>query len=162
VHYLRDDLRLTGTHIGCDTSQCGACTVLFNGNAIKACSLLAVQANGGDILTIEGLARDQHLHPLQQAFWEQHGVQCGYCTSGMILRAYALLQNNPHPDEQDIRHGLHGNLCRCTGYQFIIQAIQSAADVMAQATEDGHQSVDEKLHNVNNLTTKEQSHDTLS
>ncbi len=127
VHYLRDVLGLTGTNIGCDTSQCGACTVIMDGQAVKSCTVLAVQADGSNILTVEGLAQDGQLHPLQEAFWEKHGLQCGFCTPGMIMTAYDLLQRNPHPTEAEIRHGLEGNLCRCTGYQNIVAAVQYAA-----------------------------------
>lgn len=131
VHYLREDLGLTGTHIGCDTSQCGACVVSIDGRAAKSCTVLAVQIDGSDVETIEGLARGGHLHPLQNAFWEEHGLQCGFCTPGMIMSAYDLLRRNPHPDEAEIRHALHGNLCRCTGYQNIVKAIQHAAASMS-------------------------------
>ena len=127
VHYLRDVLSLTGTHIGCETSLCGACTVLLNGQAVKSCTVLAVQADGGDVLTVEGLEKDGKLHPLQEGFWEEHGLQCGYCTPGMIMASYQLLQRNPNPTEEQIRHGLEGNLCRCTGYQHIVKAVQYAA-----------------------------------
>lgn len=130
VHYLRDVLGLTGTNIGCDTSQCGACTVIMDGHAVKSCTVLAVQADGSNILTVEGLAQNGQLHPLQEAFWEKHGLQCGFCTPGMIMTAYDLLQHNPHPTEADIRHGLEGNLCRCTGYQNIVAAVQYAAERM--------------------------------
>ena len=130
VHFLREVLGLTGTKIGCDTSQCGACTVLLNGHAVKSCTLLAVQADGASITTIEGLAKDGELHPLQEAFWENHGLQCGYCTPGMIMAAYDLLQRNPHPTEEEIRHGLEGNLCRCTGYHNIVKAVRYAAERM--------------------------------
>jgi aerobic carbon-monoxide dehydrogenase small subunit len=128
VHYLRDVADLTGTHIGCETSICGACTVLLNGQAVKSCTMLAVQADGAEITTIEGLAADGKLHPLQQGFWEEHGLQCGFCTPGMILSAHQLLSRNPHPDESEIRKGLEGNLCRCTGYQHIVKAVQWAAE----------------------------------
>ncbi len=131
VHYLRDVLNLTGTHVGCDTSQCGACTIMVNGRSTKACNLFAVQADGADILTIEGLAKDGKLHPIQDAFWEKHGLQCGFCTPGMILSAYQLLQRNKRPSETEIRHFLEGNLCRCTGYHNIVKAIQYAAEQMA-------------------------------
>ena len=131
VHYLRDVLGLTGTNIGCETSQCGACTVLLNGEAVKSCTLLAVQADGAQITTIEGLAQDGQLHPLQQAFWENHGLQCGFCTPGMIITAYDLLQDNPNPSEEEIRHGLEGNLCRCTGYQNIVKSVKAAAEAMS-------------------------------
>jgi carbon-monoxide dehydrogenase small subunit len=127
VHYLRDVLGLTGTHIGCETSICGACTVLVNNEAVKACTLLAVQADGADITTIEGLATNGTLHALQQGFWDEHGLQCGFCTPGMILAGHQLLSRNPDPSEEEIRHGLEGNLCRCTGYQNIVAAIQHAA-----------------------------------
>jgi len=131
VHVLRDQLGLTGTHIGCDTSQCGACTVLLDGQAVKSCSVLAVQAAGAAITTIEGVGANG-LHPLQQAFWEKHGLQCGFCTPGMILTAIDLLQQNPDPTEEEVRHALQGNLCRCTGYQNIVDAICVAATVMRQ------------------------------
>jgi carbon-monoxide dehydrogenase small subunit len=130
VHYLRDVLNLTGTHIGCDTSQCGACTVLMNGKAVKSCTIFAVQADGAEITTIEGLARDGQLHPVQEGFWEKHGLQCGYCTPGMIMTAVDFLQRNPNPTEEEIRHAIEGNLCRCTGYQNIVRAIQYAAEKM--------------------------------
>jgi carbon-monoxide dehydrogenase small subunit len=131
VHYLRDVLNLTGTHVGCDTSQCGACTIMVNGRSTKACNMFAVQADGADILTIEGLAKDGKLHPIQEAFWEKHGLQCGFCTPGMILSAYQLLQRNKRPSESEVRHFLEGNLCRCTGYHNIVKAIQHAAEKMA-------------------------------
>ncbi|HEU5087732.1 MAG TPA: (2Fe-2S)-binding protein, partial [Roseiflexaceae bacterium] len=130
VHYLREHLNLTGTHIGCDTSQCGACVVLVNGTSVKSCTMLAVQADGAEVLTIEGLAKNGELHPLQEGFWECHGLQCGYCTPGMIMSAYDLLQQNPNPSEAEIRHGLEGNLCRCTGYHNIVKAVQYAANKM--------------------------------
>ena len=128
VQYLRENLNLTGTHIGCDTSQCGACTVSLNGSAVKACTVLAVQANGGNLVTIEGLADNGNLHPLQEGFWEKHGLQCGFCTPGMIMASYELLKKIPNPSEQEIRHGLAGNMCRCTGYHNIVKAVQYAAD----------------------------------
>ena len=131
VHYLRDKLGLTGTHIGCDTSQCGACTVVVNGRAVKSCTVFAVQADGAEIMTIEGLAQDGQLHPIQEGFWEEHGLQCGFCTPGMIMSAYDLLSRNPDPSEDEIRHALHGNLCRCTGYQHIVKSIQYAANKMS-------------------------------
>ena len=134
VHYLRDKLGLTGTHIGCDTSQCGACTVILNGRAVKSCTVFAVQADGAEIMTIEGLAQDGQLHPIQEGFWEEHGLQCGFCTPGMIMSAYDLLSHNPNPSEEEIRHALHGNLCRCTGYQHIVKSIQYAARKMSGAT----------------------------
>ena len=127
VQFLRENLRLTGTHVGCDTSQCGACVVHIDGKAVKACTALALQCEGADILTIEGLAADGRLHPMQEAFREHHGLQCGFCTPGMIMRAYRLLQENPSPTEDEIRSGIAGNLCRCTGYQNIVKAIQYAA-----------------------------------
>ncbi|MBX6753139.1 (2Fe-2S)-binding protein [Thermorudis peleae] len=130
VHYLRDVLNLTGTHVGCDTSQCGACTVLMNGKAVKSCTIFAVEADGAEITTIEGLAKDGQLHPVQEGFWEMHGLQCGYCTPGMIMTAVDLLQRNPNPTEEEIRHGIEGNICRCTGYQNIVKAIQYAAEKM--------------------------------
>lgn len=128
VHFLREHLNLTGTHVGCDTSQCGACTVLLNGRSAKSCTMFAVQASGGEITTIEGLADDNDLHPLQEGFWEEHGLQCGYCTPGMIMSAVNLLNQNAHPSEQEIREGIAGNFCRCTGYQHIVNAIQYAAN----------------------------------
>jgi carbon-monoxide dehydrogenase small subunit len=127
VHLIREVVGLTGTHIGCDTSQCGACTILLNGMAVKCCTLFAVQADGAQILTIEGLAKDGQLHPIQEGFWEKHGLQCGYCTPGMILAAYQLLKRSPNPSEAEIRHSLEGNLCRCTGYHNIVKAVQYAA-----------------------------------
>jgi carbon-monoxide dehydrogenase small subunit len=126
VHFLREQLRLTGTHIGCDTSQCGACTVLFDGRSAKSCTMFAVQADGSEIMTIEGLSANGDLHPLQQGFWEEHGLQCGYCTPGMIMAAVTLLNDTPSPSERQIREGIAGNLCRCTGYQHIVNAIQHA------------------------------------
>jgi aerobic carbon-monoxide dehydrogenase small subunit len=127
VHFLREHLRLTGTHIGCDTSQCGACTVLIDGRSVKSCTTFAVQADGSEVTTIEGLASNGELHRMQQAFWDEHGLQCGYCTPGMIMAAVALLADNPAPSEREIREGISGNLCRCTGYQHIVNAIQRAA-----------------------------------
>jgi len=127
VEFLREELGLTGTHIGCDTSYCGACTVILDGDAVKSCTLFAVQADAGDVLTVEGLEQDGQLHPLQQAFSEQHGLQCGYCTPGMLMSSLALLAENPDPTPKDIRKRLAGNLCRCTGYQNIIKAVQAAA-----------------------------------
>ena len=127
VHFIRDVLGLTGTHIGCDTTNCGACTVLFGGKPVKSCTLFAVQTDGEQIRTIEGLAENGKLHPLQEGFKEEHGLQCGFCTPGMILAAHALLEKNPHPSEQEIRWGISGNLCRCTGYQNIVKAVQHAA-----------------------------------
>jgi carbon-monoxide dehydrogenase small subunit len=129
VHAIREDMNLTGTHIGCDTTSCGACTVLVNGVAVKSCTMFAVQANGKSIETIEGVANGG-LHPLQEGFWEKHGLQCGYCTPGMIMSAKALLAKNPNPTEEEIRWGISGNLCRCTGYVKIVEAIQYAAEKM--------------------------------
>ena len=128
VHHLRDELKLTGTNIGCDTSQCGACTVIIDGQAVKSCTVLAVQADGSSIKTIEGMAQNGNLHPLQQAFWDEHGLQCGFCTPGMILASVNLLQDNPNPTDSQIRRGLEGNYCRCTGYHNIVKAVQYAAD----------------------------------
>jgi len=133
VHYLRDMLSLTGTHVGCDTSQCGACTVIVDGVGVKSCTMFAVQADGAEVLTIEGLGSIGHLHPLQEAFSEQHGLQCGFCTPGMIMASYELLGRNPHPSEEEIRIGLEGNLCRCTGYHNIVRAVHSAAAKLAAA-----------------------------
>ena len=127
VHFLRESLRLTGAHIGCDTSQCGACTVLIDGRSAKSCTIFAVQADGSEITTIEGLAKNGDLHPVQTGFWEEHGLQCGYCTPGMIMSAVNLLNDTPRPTDQQIREGISGNFCRCTGYQHIVNAIQSAA-----------------------------------
>ena len=128
VHFLREQLNLTGTHVGCDTSQCGACTVILDGRSAKSCTMFAVQAEGSAITTIEGLAKDGQLHRLQEGFWEEHGLQCGYCTPGMIMSAVNLLNENPKPTERQIREGIAGNLCRCTGYQHIVNAIQYAAN----------------------------------
>ncbi len=127
VHALRDQLGLTGTHVGCDTSNCGACTVHMNGEAVKSCTVLAVQADGAEVLTIEGLGTEDDLHPMQEAFWNNHGLQCGYCTPGMIMASAALLSENPDPTEDEVRHALEGNLCRCTGYHNIIKAVLDAA-----------------------------------
>jgi carbon-monoxide dehydrogenase small subunit len=136
IHLLREELRLTGPHIGCDTSHCGACTVDFNGMSVKSCTLFVAQANGGEIRTIEGMAAaDGSLHPLQEAFREHHGLQCGFCTPGMITRAWRLLQEIPNPTETEIRNGIAGNLCRCTGYQNIVKAIRAAAESMSPAKE---------------------------
>lgn len=134
VHYLRDVLGLTGTHIGCDTTSCGACTVLMDGAAVKSCTVLTVQADGHEILTIEGLSTGEELHPLQEAFWNEHGLQCGYCTPGMIMSSLSLLQRTPHPSETQIRMGLEGNLCRCTGYQNIVRSVQAAAEKMGEVS----------------------------
>ena len=141
VHYLRDYLNLTGAHVGCDTSQCGACVVSVNGQSVKSCTMLAVQADGGEVLTVEGLAQDGNYHPLQEGFWEMHGLQCGFCTPGMIMSAYGLLQENPNPTDAQIRHGLEGNLCRCTGYQNIVKAVQYAAGKTA-----GKDDMDRRIH----------------
>jgi carbon-monoxide dehydrogenase small subunit len=129
AHFLREALGLTGTNIGCDSSSCGACAVHLDGVAVKSCTVLAVQADGSSVTTIEGLANGQ-LHPMQQAFWDKHGLQCGFCTPGMIMASIDLLNRNPHPSEEDIRHGLDGNLCRCTGYQNIVASVQAAAEAM--------------------------------
>ena len=133
AHFLREDCGLTGTHVGCDTSSCGCCVVVLdNRTAVKSCTMFAVQADGHEIMTVEGLAQGGTLHPIQQAFWDQHGLQCGYCTPGMMLTSYLLLQHTPNPDEAQIREGLAGNLCRCTGYQNIVKAVQQAAAAIAQ------------------------------
>jgi carbon-monoxide dehydrogenase small subunit len=132
VQVLREDLDLTGTHVGCDTSQCGACTVLVDGHAVKSCTMLALQADGAAVTTIEGMASDGELHPLQQGFWEKHGLQCGFCTPGMIMAASDLLASNPDPSDAEIRHAIEGNYCRCTGYQNIVAAIREAAHVMGE------------------------------
>ncbi len=134
VQFLREELRLTGTHVGCDTTYCGACTVLLNGDPVKSCTVLAVQADGGQVLTVEGLEQNGELHPLQRAFSEQHGLQCGYCTPGMLMSAYALLERNPDPGQKDIRKGIQGNLCRCTGYHNIFNAIETAAAAMRKGS----------------------------
>ena len=127
VHYLRDVRGLTGTHVGCETSICGACTVLLDGQSVKSCTVFAVQAEGCQVTTIEGMAASGQLHPVQEGFWEKHGLQCGYCTPGMIIAAAQLLARHPEPDDDEIRHGLEGNLCRCTGYQHIVKAVRAAA-----------------------------------
>ena len=127
VHYLRENLRLTGTHVGCDTSSCGACTIVVNGEAVKSCSLLAVQCEGAEIKTIEGMATNGKLHPIQESFREKHGLQCGFCTPGMIMSSWQLLERNPNPSEDEIRHALEGNFCRCTGYHNIVNAVRDAA-----------------------------------
>ena len=132
VHFIRDTLGLTGTHVGCDTSNCGACTVVFDGKTIKSCTMFAVQADGAELLTVEGLFQEGKLHPLQEGFKQEHGLQCGFCTPGMLMSTYALLQKNAQPTESDIRWGISGNLCRCTGYQNIVKAVQYAAGMMAQ------------------------------
>ena len=130
VHFLRDVVGLTGTHVGCETSLCGACSVMLNGDAVKSCTILAVQADGAEITTIEGFAQNGELHPIQEGFWECHGLQCGFCTPGMIIAAHQLLERNPKPSEADIRRGIEGNLCRCTGYQHIVDAVQYASKKM--------------------------------
>ena len=130
VHLIRDDLRMTGTHIGCDTTHCGACTILLEGEPVKSCTVLAVQADGKEIMTVEGLAQNGELHPLQEGFREEHGLQCGFCTPGMIMTSVNLLKENPNPTEEEIRHGLEGNFCRCTGYHNIVKSIQHAAEKM--------------------------------
>ena len=128
VHFVREHLGLTGTHIGCETTTCGACTVLLNGDAVKSCNVLAVQADGLSVTTVEGLAEGSDLHPIQEGFWEEHGLQCGYCTPGFLITTVQLLERNPRPSEEEIRHGLDGNLCRCTGYHNIVKAVQYAAE----------------------------------
>jgi carbon-monoxide dehydrogenase small subunit len=132
VHFIRDTLGLTGTHVGCDTSNCGACTVVLNGKTVKSCTMFAVQTDGAELLTVEGLFQEGKLHPLQEGFKQEHGLQCGFCTPGMLMSTYALLQKNAQPTESDIRWGISGNLCRCTGYQNIVKAVQYAAGKMAQ------------------------------
>ena len=137
VHYLRDVLGLTGTHVACDTSQCGACTVLVDGGAVKSCTMFTVQARDAHVITIEGLGTPESLHPLQQAFWDEHGLQCGYCTPGFIMAAAYLLEKNPDPSDDDIRRGLEGNLCRCTGYVNIVKAVRTASSRMAAVAPSG-------------------------
>ena len=132
VHYLRDRLNLTGTHVGCDTTSCGACTIHLNGEAVKSCTVLAVQADGSEVTTIEGLAQNGTLHPMQKAFHEQHGLQCGFCTPGMIMASIDLVNDNPNPSEDEVREGIEGNLCRCTGYQNIVAAVQAAGRAMSE------------------------------
>jgi len=132
VHFLRENLRLTGTHIGCDTSHCGACTVVMDGKAIKSCTIFAVQANGRELLTVEGLEQDGKLHPLQEGFFQEHGLQCGYCTPGMLMTGYAFLKNNLNPTENEIRQAISGNLCRCTGYVNIVKAYQYASEKLRE------------------------------
>ncbi|MBU8880736.1 (2Fe-2S)-binding protein [Bacillus sp. FJAT-29790] len=133
VHYIRDDLGLTGTHIGCDTSQCGACSIMVNGEVVKSCTMLAVQADETEITTVEGLGTIDNLHPIQQSFWEKHGLQCGYCTPGVMIAMVGLLKENPNPSDEEIRVGLEGVICRCTGYQFIVDAVKHAAKLMAES-----------------------------
>jgi len=135
VHFIRDQLGLTGTHIGCDTTHCGACTVLMDGEPVKSCTLLAVQADGAELKTVEGLAENGNLHPIQEGFWEKHGLQCGYCTPGMMITGYALLRDNPVPDESQIREAISGNLCRCTGYVNIVKAVQYASEKLQEEGE---------------------------
>jgi aerobic carbon-monoxide dehydrogenase small subunit len=132
VHLIRDVLQLTGTHIGCDTTHCGACTVVLNGEPVKSCTVLAVQADGASVTTVEGLAGSDGLHPIQEGFWQEHGLQCGFCTPGMMMTSYALLQENPKPSEEEIRRAISGNLCRCTGYVNIVKAVQYAAEKMGK------------------------------
>ena len=132
IHLLREHLNITGPHIGCETSHCGACTVDLNGKSVKSCTVFAVQADGGEVLTVEGLAQGGELHPLQEGFMQEHGLQCGFCTPGMLIRSYRLLRENPNPTDDEIRQGISGNLCRCTGYQNIVKAVRYAADKMAQ------------------------------
>ncbi|MGZ6308217.1 MAG: (2Fe-2S)-binding protein [Ktedonobacterales bacterium] len=139
VHYLRDALNMTGTHVGCDTGQCGACTVMLNGQPVKSCMVLAVQADGAEVGTVEGLAAGGKYHPIQQAFWDQHGLQCGFCTPGMMMAAVGILQRNPNPSEEEIREQLEGNLCRCTGYQNIVAAVQQAAKLMQASAQPAQQ-----------------------
>ena len=139
VHALRDQLGLTGTHVGCDTSNCGACTVHLDGLPVKSCTVLAVQADGGEVVTIEGMAQEGELHPLQEAFWNDHGLQCGYCTPGMIMAAAGLLARNPNPTEEEVRHALEGNLCRCTGYHNIVKAVLDAAKVKGATVAGGRE-----------------------
>jgi carbon-monoxide dehydrogenase small subunit len=132
VYFLREELNLTGTHIGCDTGHCGACTIMMNGKTVKSCMVLAVQAEGADLTTVEGLADGEKLHPIQEAFWENHGLQCGYCTPGMLMSSLFLLQRNPNPTEEEIRRGIEGNLCRCTGYVNIVKSVKAAARKMSE------------------------------
>ncbi len=132
IHLLRENLNITGPHIGCETSHCGACTVDLNGKSVKSCTVFAVQADGGEVLTVEGLAQGGELHPLQEGFMQEHGLQCGFCTPGMLTRSYRLLRENPNPTDDEIRRGISGNLCRCTGYQNIVKAVRYAADKMAR------------------------------
>ena len=137
VHFIRDYLGLTGTHVGCDTSNCGACTVVLDGKNVKSCTMFAVQADGSELLTVEGLIKDGQWHPLQEGFKQEHGLQCGFCTPGMLMSTYVLLQRNPKPTEEEIRWGISGNLCRCTGYQNIVKAVQYAAGKMANKVTEG-------------------------
>ncbi len=137
VYFLRDELNLTGTHVGCDTGHCGACTVVVDGRAVKSCMVLAVQAIGAEILTVEGLAEGEKLHPIQEAFTENHGLQCGFCTPGLLMSTLALLRGNPHPTEADIRRGIEGNLCRCTGYVNVVKSVRAAARALSEARKEG-------------------------
>lgn len=137
VHFLRENLNMTGTHIGCDTTSCGACTVMLNGKPVKSCTVLTVQADEGEVRTVEGLAQNGNLHPIQEGFHEMHGLQCGYCTPGMMMSSLALLEQNPHPTEDEIRQGISGNLCRCTGYMNIVKAIQYASGKMTEGAQNG-------------------------
>ncbi|NIU19256.1 MAG: (2Fe-2S)-binding protein [Actinobacteria bacterium] len=148
VHFIREDLSLTGTHIGCDTTNCGACTVHLNGTAVKSCTVFAVQADGGTVETVESLANGADLHPLQEGFWEKHGLQCGYCTPGMLMAAKELLARNPDPTEDEIRWGISGNLCRCTGYNKIVEAIQYAAAKMRESEEEAPERTREPVEEV--------------
>jgi carbon-monoxide dehydrogenase small subunit len=148
VQFLRDNLGLTGTHIGCETSQCGACTVLLDNQAVKSCTVLAVQADGASVTTIEGLAPIGMLHPVQRAFWDEHGIQCGYCTPGMILSTVALLADDPNPSEEAIRHGLEGNICRCTGYHNIVRSVQAAAGALAAGAQSEPVNAPKPAQNV--------------
>ena len=142
VHMLRDELDLTGTHVGCDTSQCGACTVLLDGKPVKSCTVLAVQADGASVITVEGLGKVGNLHPIQVGFWEKHGLQCGFCTPGVMMAAVGVLQEHPNPTEDEIREGLEGVICRCTGYQNIVRAVQHAAQLMNEKSEVSDPSVE--------------------
>lgn len=142
AYYLRETLNLTGTHIGCDTTSCGACTVLLDGEPVKSCTVLAVQANGREVMTVEGLEQNGQLHPVQSAFWEAHALQCGYCTPGMLMASYALLQDNPAPTEEEIREALSGNVCRCTGYVNIVKAVQLAARQLSGEGQEALQEVE--------------------
>jgi carbon-monoxide dehydrogenase small subunit len=137
VNFIRDDLNLTGTHVGCDTGHCGACTVMMDGKAVKSCMILAVQAQGGEILTVEGLAKGEKLHPIQDAFWKNHGLQCGFCTPGLLMSGLYLLQRNPDPTDEEIRRAIEGNLCRCTGYVNVVKSVRAAAKSMRQGEEEG-------------------------
>lgn len=141
AYYLREHLHLTGTHIGCDTTSCGACTVLLDGKAVKSCTVLAVQADGCEVMTVESLEKDGELHPLQRAFWEEHGLQCGYCTPGMLMSSYALLQENGDPSEEQIRESISGNICRCTGYVNIVKAVKAAARKMEDEAKEASEEV---------------------